>query len=125
METKAVLKKLSNVHRALAELKGIAQGIPRQEILISTLSLQEAKNSSAVENIVTTHDELYKGSLLIERYITPAAKEVQNYIRALIYGYDIIINQKGLSLKNILKIQEILEQNISWEKRTTMSTNRF
>ena len=60
LETKDVLKKLIHAHRALAELKGVTEIIPNQSILISTLSLQEAKDSSAIENIVTTHDELYK-----------------------------------------------------------------
>ena len=110
-ETKKVLKKLNEAHRALAELKGVAQSIPRQEILINTLVLQEAKDSSAVENIVTTHDEIYKGNLMIERYVSPQTKEVQNYTRALRYGFEILTNQNGLSLNNILSIQEILEEN--------------
>ena len=62
-ETKPVLKKLAGAHRALAELKGVALTIPKQEILINTLALQEAKDSSELENIVTKHDELYKVSL--------------------------------------------------------------
>ncbi|HRG53359.1 MAG TPA: Fic/DOC family N-terminal domain-containing protein, partial [Bacteroidia bacterium] len=59
LETKAVLKKVAKAHTALAELKGAANAIPNESILISTLSLQEAKDSSAIENIITTHDELY------------------------------------------------------------------
>ncbi|EJP17862.1 Fic/DOC family N-terminal domain-containing protein [Leptospira interrogans] len=50
-----VLKKVSSAHR---HLKGISSNIPNQNISIHTLSLQEAKDSSAVENITTTHDEL-------------------------------------------------------------------
>lgn len=60
IETKAVLKKLARAHQALAELKGIAVSIPNEGILISTLSLQEAKDSSAIENIITTHDDLHR-----------------------------------------------------------------
>jgi Fic family protein len=60
IETTAVLKKLAKAHRALAELKGVAASIPNQSILINTLSLQEAKDSSAIENIITTHDDLYR-----------------------------------------------------------------
>ena len=60
LETKSVLRKLAAAHRALAELKGVAGIIPNQSILIDTLSLQEAKDSSAIENIITTNDELYK-----------------------------------------------------------------
>ena len=57
IESKKVLKKLASAHRALAELKGISASIPNQAILINTLGLQEAKDSSAIENIITTHDE--------------------------------------------------------------------
>ena len=60
LESKAVLKKCAKAHQALAELKGIVATIPNESILISTLSLQEAKDSSAIENIITTHDELFK-----------------------------------------------------------------
>jgi Fic family protein len=57
-ETKTVLRKLSGAHRALAELKGGVKSIPNENILISTLVLQEAKDSSAIENIITTYDDL-------------------------------------------------------------------
>lgn len=111
IETKVVLKKLTNAHRALAELKGVAQTIPKQEILINTLTLQEAKDSSEIENIVTTHDELYKSSLGFEKFISPATKEVQNYIAALKSGFSIVSKQNILTTNNIIDIQEILEKN--------------
>jgi hypothetical protein len=63
VETKAVLKSLPRAHAALAELKGIASTMPNQSILINTLGLQEAKDSSAIENIITAHDDLYKSGL--------------------------------------------------------------
>lgn len=59
LETKPILKKLAKTHQALAELKGVTGIIPNQSIIIDTLSVQEAKDSSAIENIITTHDELY------------------------------------------------------------------
>ena len=60
IETTAVLKKTAQATRYLAELKGVALSIPNESILINTLVLQEAKNSSEIENIITTHDELFK-----------------------------------------------------------------
>lgn len=60
LESKEILKQLSRSHRRLAELKGVARTIPNERILISTLTLQEAKDSSEVEDIVTTQDDLYK-----------------------------------------------------------------
>lgn len=110
-ETKPVLKKLSVAHRALAELKGVALTIPRQDVLISTLTLQEAKDSSEVENIVTTHDELFKGSLGLDNFVTPATKEVQNYVSALKRGFDLVLKNKMLTINNIIEIQEVLERN--------------
>ena len=55
-ESPVVLRKTATAGRALAELKGLAASIPNQGILINALGLQEAKDSSAIENIVTTHD---------------------------------------------------------------------
>ena len=110
-ETKPVLKALNNAHRALAELKGVARSIPRQDILINSLAFQEAKDSSEIENIVTTHDELYKNAIGIEHSITPQAKEVKNYISALKKGYDIVIENHLLTSNHIIEIQGILEEN--------------
>ena len=55
-DTQPILRRLVGAHRNLAELKGVASSMPNQAILISTLGLQEAKDSSEIENIVTTHD---------------------------------------------------------------------
>jgi Fic family protein len=111
VESKAVLKRLPKAHAALAELKSIASTIPNQGILINTLGLQEAKDSSAIENIITTHDDLYKSGLNIELVRSLSAKEVQNYINALKAGFE-LISEKGMLTNNtILKVQEILEDN--------------
>ena len=70
VETKAVLKQLARSNRALAELKGVAGTIPNENILISSLTLQEAKDSSSVENIITTQDDLYRADLAIKDFCT-------------------------------------------------------
>ena len=111
LETKKVLKSLPKAHFALAELKGIASTIPNQNILINTLSIQEAKDSSAIENIITTHDELYKSELNLEKLKSLDAKEVQNYVSALKRGFSLIQDKGILTNKIILEIQEILENN--------------
>jgi Fic family protein len=111
LETKKVLKSLPSAHAALAELKGIASTIPNQNILINTLGLQEAKDSSAIENIITTHDDLYKSELNLDSFKSLNAKEVQNYISALKRGFE-LISKRGLLTNNIiLQIQEVLEDN--------------
>ncbi|PSR01157.1 MAG: addiction module protein, partial [Bacteroidetes bacterium SW_11_45_7] len=111
IETKAVLKRLPSAHAALAELKGIAATIPNQSILINTLGLQEAKDSSAIENIITTHDDLYKQELNPTTVQSLAAKEVQNYIAALKKGVGLVITKKALTTSTILTIREVLEKN--------------
>jgi len=111
LETKRVLKALPGAHAALAELKGIASTIPNQNILINTLGLQEAKDSSAIENIITTHDDLYKSELNLGAFKSLQAKEVQNYISALKKGFELITDTGLLTNNSILQIKEVLEDN--------------
>ena len=110
-ETPAILRLLASSSRKLAELKGIAASIPNQAILINTLGLQEAKDSSEIENIVTTHDELFKDEVLPEAFANPAAKEVMRYRQALRVGFE-LVRQSGLLTSNhIIQIQGELERN--------------
>jgi len=111
LETKRILKKLPSVHRALAELKGMAQTIPNQIILLNTLLLQEAKDSSAIENIITTHDDLFKAELQFENIKSLEAKEVQSYSEALKTGFGLVSENGLLRCNDIVKIQEVLEKN--------------
>ena len=116
VETTKVLKKTISANRALAKLNGVAKIIPNQAILINSLVLQEAKDSSEIENIITTHDELYRASLNISD-ITNDAKEVQNYSKALLKGYDLVKENKLLLKKYIVDIQSELEQNNAGVRR--------
>lgn len=111
VETKNVLKKLNKAHRALAELKGLVSSIPNENILINTLGLQEAKDSSEIENIITTHDDLYKAELNFDGLKSLDAKEVQNYISALKKGYSLISKRNILTNNDIIEIQAELEKN--------------
>ncbi len=111
LETKEVLRQLSHAHRKLAELKGLAHIIPNERILISTLTLQEAKDSSAVENIVTSHDDLYKAGLDIKLLINSSTKEVLAYREAMGKGFQLVRQQHLLTNKTIKEIQSTLEGN--------------
>lgn len=110
LETLAVLRELISAHRALAELKGAAKTIPNEGILISTLALQEAQDSSAVENIVTTQDALYKHRLQPEK-ADIASKEVARYAESLIIGFEQVQQSSSLTTNTILRIQRQLEHN--------------
>jgi len=111
IETKDVLKLCIKANKKLAELKGVSNTIPNEEILINTLILQEAKDSSEIENVITTQDEIFKAELFNDYKINVATKEVQNYIKALRTGFDKIRINKILTNNNILDIQEDLEKN--------------
>ena len=106
-----ILKRLASASRALAELKGVAGSIPNQGILINTLGLQEAKDSSEIENIVTTHDELFKDDVLPEAFANPAAKEVLRYRQALHLGYRRVRETGLITANQIIEIQAELERN--------------
>ncbi len=111
LETKQVLRKLITAHQALAEFKGLAATIPNESILIDTLTLQEAKDSSEIENIITSHDELYQSNVLQREFPSVAAKEVHNYARALKYGFEQVRSYGLLTNNHILNIQEMIEEN--------------
>jgi len=110
-ETPTILKKLAQSGRVLAELKGVVASIPNQGILINTLGLQEAKDSSEIENIVTTHDELFKDGLLPDSVSGSAAKEVLRYRQALRIGFEQVRETGLLTNNHILLIQAELERN--------------
>lgn len=111
-ETKAIMRQVTKSNRRLAELKGVALTIPNEDILLSSLVLQEALDSSAVENIVTTSDELYRAELDIKGGLTNAAtKEVLNYREAMQVGFDMVRRNRLLTLNDIKQIQKTLEHN--------------
>lgn len=109
LEVKAVWQSLTEAHRYLAELKGLCEALPNRAILLDTLAIQEAKDSSEIENIITTHDELY--AYEPSSAASPAAKEVQNYIAGLRAGFSDVQESGLIRLNTILRVQEAVEQN--------------
>lgn len=112
LETKEILLQLNKANKQLAMLKGVTQSIPNTTILINTLTLQEAKDSSAIENIVTTHDELYRAELSDHiRQFSIASKEVLNYRQALNHGYQLVKEHHLLTNTSVKDIHQYLEGN--------------
>jgi Fic family protein len=109
LETRALWQALTEAHRYLAELKGLTESLPNGELLVDTLSIQEAKDSSEIENIITTHDELYASNESSTG--SGAAKEVQHYVTALRVGTAIVKQEGLIRLSTILAVQEEIEQN--------------
>lgn len=113
VESKIVLKKLALAHKALAELNGVAETIPNEVIILNTLSLQEARDSSAIENIITTHDELFSSDSIAQQFASSAAKEVYNYASALKEGFAIVREKQLITCNQIIEIQSMLEETKS------------
>lgn len=110
LETKTVLRQTAIAHRYLAELKGVSASIPNQAILINTLALQEAKDSSAIENIITTHDDLFKEEIFPEYALSASAKEVSRYVAALKLGYNLVRQSDMITANHIIDIQSEMEK---------------
>jgi Fic family protein len=110
VETLQIFRQLSKSSKYLGELKGIAKTIPNQAMLINAVALQEAKDSSEIENIITTQDELYK-ALTISGTYSIQIKEVINYRKAIFLGHDIIQKQGFLRLKDIEELQKTIVEN--------------
>lgn len=87
IETHAILKQCIEARSALAELKQAGELIPNQDVLINTIPLREAKDSSAIENIVTTDDKLFRYAAMQEQDADPNTKETLRYRTALHEGY--------------------------------------
>jgi len=114
-----VLKKLVSARSRLAELKGLVQSMPNPGILVTSLGLQEAKDSSEIENIVTTHDELFRESLNPETSASAATKEVARYRQALGIGWHAVQSSQLLTVNHILHIQAELEKNQAGLRKLT------
>lgn|SRR5680860_106925 len=125
VETKKILKQAIASNKILAELKGRADEIPNQLMLVNAITLQEAKDSSEIENIVTTQDTLYKA---FSSNISPTdaqTKEVLRYRQALWEGYN-DLNKRPLSTNSFIKIVQTIKENGSSIRNapgTTITSN--
>jgi Fic family protein len=111
VETKKVLRKVATARTALAELKGVTSSIPNENILVETLTLREAKESSAIENIISTFAEVYQSSLFSSQSSNAATKEVRQYAEALKKGFTLVKKNGLLTSNYLLQIQAMVEQN--------------
>lgn len=109
LDVREVWQALTEAHRYLAELKGLCESLPNSALLIDTLAIQEAKDSSEIENIITTHDELYASQEGAGG--SAAAKEVQHYVAALRVGFDAVRKDGLIRLSTILAVQGEIERN--------------
>src|SRR5690606_33848605 len=118
VETIDILRQTNKSAAALAELKGLAKTIPNQVMLINAIVLQEAKDSSAIENIISTKDELYKALAVSKSKISAETKEVVSYRKAIFHGFDIVKAQGFLRVNDIVRIQQELVDNTAGIRST-------
>lgn len=105
-----IIEQLGNAKAALARLQGRSAIIPNQGLLINTISLQEAKISSEIENIFTTDDELYKAFSDKNSTTKGASKEVLRYREALWSGYNYLNKNQHFDLQYFISIFQEIKQ---------------
>jgi len=108
--TTEILEKLGDAKAALARLQGRSAVIPNQGLLINTISLQEAKISSEIENIFTTDDELYKAYSDKNTATKGASKEVVRYREALWSGYNYLLQKGQFDQQYYIKVFQEIKQ---------------
>jgi len=105
-----ILKQLNIANHHIGELKGILKLLPNLNVVLSLINLSESKDSSAIENIITTYDEIFK-EIVSKVPLGGNPKEVINYKKAIDYGLE-LNKQKGIINTNFLaEIQNIIEPN--------------
>jgi len=118
LETKKVLKQAIAATRVLAELKGRADEIPNQSMLVNAITLQEAKDSSEIENIVTTEDNLYQAFTSNTNTTDAQTKEVLRYRQALWEGYN-NLDKRPLATNTFVSIVRTIKENNAGIRKTT------
>jgi len=118
IETKKILKQAIAATRVLAELKGRADEIPNQSMLINAITLQEAKDSSEIENIVTTQDNLYQAFTGNTSAADAQTKEVLRYRQALWEGFN-NLDKRPLSTNTFISIVQTIKENNAGIRKTT------
>ena len=109
-QTIEIFEKLGDAKASLGRLHGRSAVIPNQGLLVNTISLQEAKISSAIENIFTTDDELYKAYSDKNAEATNASKEVLRYREALWLGYDYLKEKEKFDVNYFIRIFQEVKQ---------------
>lgn len=121
--TTEILEKLGDAKAALARLHGRSAIIPNQGLLINTISLQEAKISSAIENIFTTDDELYKAYSDQNTETNGASKEVLRYREALWSGYNYLQKTGRFDQDYFINVFQVIKQTKDGIRPDFLNTN--
>ncbi len=106
-QNEALIKELIRANNRIGELNGIIRLLPNPNVIFNAVTLGEAKESSEIENIVTTYDALFKELILNDKMGT--AKEVVNYRQAILYGCNLIDEMNFISINILNEIHRVVE----------------
>ncbi len=117
-----IMTKLANARGALGKLDGIVRTLPNPEMLVNTITLREAKDSSEIENIFTSHDELYQAMAVETTEMSANAREVLRYREALEIGFKTLKSTNKMEMSTILAIYQKIENTTQGIRPPTLST---
>jgi Fic family protein len=117
-----IMTKLANARGALGKLDGIVRTLPNPEMLVNTITLREAKDSSEIENIFTSHDELYQAMAVETTEMSANAREVLRYREALEVGFKTLKSTNKIEMSTILAIYQKIENTTQGIRPPTLST---
>ncbi len=118
IESKVILRKVITASRALAQLNGMICNLPNPTLFIDTIYLQEAKNSSEIENIVTTNDDLYQTMTTSDENENIATKEVISYKEALWLGLNELKQKPFITTNLCIRIVQCIKKNTASVRST-------
>ncbi len=105
-----ILKQLSVANNSIGELKGILNLLPNPKLILSLILISESKDSSAIENIITTYDQIFK-EIVSKNPSGGKPKEVMNYKLAIEHGLRLIRENQFINTNIMIEIQERIEEN--------------
>lgn len=122
LETKAILLKIISASRALAQLNGAIRNLPNPTLFLDTIHLQEAKASSAIENIITTNDNLYQALIADKKFDSPETKEVLRYKEALWMGLERMKSRPFITTNLCIELVQTIKGNTAGIRITPGTT---
>ncbi|MGY6559267.1 MAG: Fic family protein [Nitritalea sp.] len=122
LETKSILLKTISASRALAQLNGAIGNLPNPTLFLDTIHLQEAKASSAIENIITTNDDLYQSLIADKKFENPETKEVLRYKQALWLGLERLESRPFITTNLCIELVQTIKGNTAGIRNTPGTT---
>ena len=105
-----ILKLLNIANYKIGELSGILNLLPNPNLILSLINIGESKDSSEIENIYTTYEDIFK-VMVAKKDLSSSAKEVLNYKNAMDFGFLELASNGFISTNSLVSIQAKIEMN--------------